>query len=400
MRILYISSQIFKKSSSASIRNISLLNGLAKKKINIDVLTIEYPNHYEDEYFKKIIDKDIKVYKAPLKMLNYYLENKRVSSTIDDTKKKSSLKKLKVKEFLKDLYFFPDVDKEWIHNYNNLIFENKYDLIISSSDTKTSHFVAKKIISRMSYQVKWFQIWGDPWADDINLKKHQKLRASYNEKKLLEEADKAFYVSNPTLMSMKKKYRDMEKKLSFIPRSFLKEVYGNEKGSTNLWEFSYTGSLNSNRNIYPLLEKIEEFNLKNKKEIRFNIYGNVNGNIKNELSKYKFVKLYGQINFEEIIEVYKKSDVLVFIDNGVGTTQIPGKLFDYFGTDRGILSLISNLDSELGTFIKESNRSYLFENKFEKIDLNFLYNTIKHYPLETYSNLQVAEKLLKEGDFE
>ena len=61
MKILYISSLILKKGSSASIRNTGLIKGLNDNKVIVDILTIKYPEQLEDDYLKNILIKN-KIY--------------------------------------------------------------------------------------------------------------------------------------------------------------------------------------------------------------------------------------------------------------------------------------------------------------------------------------------------
>ena len=85
----------------------------------------------------------------------------------------------------------------------------KFDYIISSSDSKTSHFIAREIIKSNNLIVPWIQIWGDPWSDDIGIKNCNfltKYRIKKNEKKLLKEADKIFYISELTANKIKDKF--------------------------------------------------------------------------------------------------------------------------------------------------------------------------------------------------
>ena len=78
----------------------------------------------------------------------------------------------KLKSLLKDLVFFPDTLFEAKRNVNKLEMGKEYDYIISSSDSKISHYMALEIISKKKIKYKkWIQIWGDPWAEDLHLRK-------------------------------------------------------------------------------------------------------------------------------------------------------------------------------------------------------------------------------------
>ncbi|MFC7056127.1 hypothetical protein ACFQOY_09925 [Enterococcus alcedinis] len=207
MKILYISSLVLKKNSSASIRNVGLINGLVSNGHEVSVLTIKYPDSFQDSYLSDSISKDVKIYQSELKLLSKYLsvqagKKENNKKTNNHNVNRSSVFRL-FKKIVKDIYFFPDTDKEWVSMYNQTMFTEHFDLIISSSDTKTSHFVAEKITRKFPGSM-WYQIWGDPWNDDMNISKLNKIRARHREKKMLEKADKVFYVSLPTTEFIKK----------------------------------------------------------------------------------------------------------------------------------------------------------------------------------------------------
>lgn len=389
MKVLYVTSLFLRKASSASIRNISLVNGLICNGANVDVLTLDWPQHLLDNYLKTILSDEVNVFSDDLKILNKYLNSKESNSNIVKNKLIRKLKNL-----IRDIVFFPDVDREWIKNFNKDINYENYDLIISSSDTKTSHFVAKKI--KKQYSIKWFQIWGDPWAEDINLTGLRKIRAKWNEKKLLKLADKVFYVSLPTLERMKKLNPKINNKLNYLPRSYLQKIKGREKNKNDNYIFSYTGSLSYGRNIMPLVNKIEEYNKKNKNDIMLNIYGNADKKILKG-KNCGFINFKGTVNFKKIIDVYKNSDCLIFLGNRKGAHQIPGKLYDYFGTDRTILCLLEEMDSKVSQFIKETNRCIIYKNGSNKIDLNSVISNIDsedNIIMDKYSGSQIAQRLL------
>ena len=80
-----------------------------------------------------------------------------------------------------------------------------------------------------------------------------------------------------------------------------------------------------NRNLFSLIESIDEYNKQqnNQKPIEFNLYS-VDLEIKN-LENKEFINIYPRLSFKEILEVHKKSDILIYIDNLYNSTQIPEK---------------------------------------------------------------------------
>lgn len=392
MNILYITSS-FTKSGSASVRNISLVNGLIENGHNVDVLTQEWPSHMKDYYLEKNINEKINVYYDKIKIIELYFNN------IASNNKKINRNFLftKVKEIIKKVYYFPDIDKEWVLKYNKNILNNNYDLIISSSDTKTCHFVAEKLIKK-NIGKKWFQIWGDPWFYDKGTTGIRKVRALFKEKNIISMADKVFYISEPTLSAQKAKYKKNSKKMLHLKRAYFNEIISNKKPDKSELIFSYIGSIYYGRNINPILDAIDKFNKNNDYNIKLNIYGSCGNEIDLITEKYKFVNFFGYINYGKVEEITRESDALIFLGNWGDSNQIPGKLFDYFGTNKAVIALLEDMDSEVAKFIIKTNRCIVLENKLEKIDMNSIVSEIvntEYKPLREYSRKAVAKELIE-----
>ncbi|WP_282154473.1 glycosyltransferase [Cytobacillus gottheilii] len=391
MNILYVTSS-FDKRGSASVRNVSLVNGLIENGANVDVLTQLWPDSMIDKDLKKNINNNVEVYYDSLKVINMYFS--RIDKQVNQKKGNQKFATY-IKNFIKYIYFFPDIDKEWIKKYNKKLDYSKYDLIISSSDTKTSHIVANEIYKNTS-NARWFQIWGDPWVDDKGTRGMRKVLAYFYEKTLLKKADKVFYISLPTLKTLKLKYKKSASKMFHLNRSYLKEVKSNGKEREE-FVFSYIGSIYYGRNIMPLIEAINDYNIKYKKQIKLTIYGTYSEAIVNESLEYKFVEFYGFVEYDKVVEVIADSDVLIFMSNMKDSHQIPGKLFDYFGTDISILALVESIDNNVSKFIQQTNRCILFENNKRTIDLDYVVNQIlknNQTVLTEYSKENVAKGLL------
>lgn len=392
MKILYISSLILKKGSSASIRNTGLIRELAYLNNEVDVLTIDYPEKLEDSYLKSNLqNSNIRIKKSKLKILDTYLRSDNFNTKNKINYRNNKLLK-NFKEFIKDIFFFPDVDKEWIKEFVKLELDySKYDVIISSSDTKTSHYIGRVIKSK--YKKNWIQIWGDPWKDDIGLKGIKKIRAALEEKRLLVDADLILYVSPFTLKVMKQKNNDLKNKMEYLARGYLEEVKTEQKKINNEnIIFTYTGVLNRNRDIFNFLEKIKMYNQNNKKKIIFEFYGRIDEKIKKEILRFDFIKIYGIVSFEKIKNIYQKSDVLIYIDNGLKTTQIPGKIYDYLGTDKKIVAIFEERN-EIYDYLKEELKVMSFIN--QEIDIEEIIKQNNRKANAEFSNKKIAIEIIK-----
>lgn len=386
MNILYITSLFHKQGSSASIRNVSLVNGLASEGHSVSVLTIQYPTQMLDQYLIKNTHPAVIIHEVYSGLISKYVPNVK-----QDSVKLSFGRKVqnKIKKMIKNIFMFPDVDKGWIAASQNYDVTN-FDLIISSSDTKTSHFIANDC--KKKSDLPWVQIWGDPWFKDIgNVGLLKKYRSKFAEKKLLESADYVFYVSKPTLSEMSALFP--KSNMGHIPRGFLKEV-PKTKEENDCIKMVYTGVLGG-RNLRPIVESIHHFNMQSKKKLELDIYGRIEPQLISDFGHEECLNFLGQVDMEKIIEVYSEADILLFIGNAGQSSQIPGKLYDYFGTECKILALLESMESDVAEFIVSTQRCTVFENKVSKINLANLVGSIgEDTILEEYSPSSIAKTFL------
>lgn len=395
MRILYITTSLL-RNESASIRNVSLINGLIENGCNITVLTLDFPKESEDNFLRQQIKKEVVINKIQIPTFNRMM---KILHDKNDERPDSrcNLRQIilqKIKAKIKPFIFFPDTLCEGIKNADSIkISHNEYDYIISSSDSKTSHFIAKNIIKNNKLDTPWIQIWGDPWAKDIglvDLNYFLKRKIMNAEKELLNKANKVFYVSELTANDIKKMFPNLKNKVKFLLRSYLQKI---EKASLTKdnYIFSYTGSI-INRNLTTLVNSVSEYNTNHKKRIELQFYGVNSGEIK-QFSQLDFIKVFPRVSFEKVLEIYKNSDVLVYVDNLRDTTQIPGKIYDYFGTDKVILGLYEN--ENIKQFLEKFNRVELYSNNKEFNLENIISKIGTQKPLEEFSPKYVACEFLK-----
>lgn len=263
MRILYITSLYTRINSSAAIRNNALVKGLIELGHKVYVQTIDWGR---DESVFLNIENNGHIYKYKLKVIN------RINHYKDNVAKKSAfIHSLSV--LFKPILFFPDNIKEWIKQFKYNEIVNKYDIIISSSDTKSSHFIACKIKQKHP-SIKWIQIWGDPWTYDINTPWYMRPITSFYESRLFRLADKIVYVSELTYLLMKKKQPMYSQKMFYVPRSFYYQCDKVATIDSNNIKILYTGTLSYGRNITALINAINMYNDIGTCKIELHIYGN------------------------------------------------------------------------------------------------------------------------------
>jgi len=75
MKILYITTSLL-RNESASIRNISLINGIVENGNEVDILTLDFLEKFEDKFLKTFLTKETKIYKVKIPKFIYDLNKK------------------------------------------------------------------------------------------------------------------------------------------------------------------------------------------------------------------------------------------------------------------------------------------------------------------------------------
>lgn len=389
-KILYVATLFRKKNCSASIRNVALVNALCRLDCKVTVLTIKFPDEVLDDFLVDSLDGNVNLIEIDAGVISYYIPN-------DINVHEQQLFSLGLIrhfiKFIKQLHFFPHIDKGVLRNLPTINIQS-YDLLVSSSDTKTAHFIGLHY-SELMY-APWLQIWGDPWEFDVGLSsKIIKQRVKKHEHRLLKRATHIAYVSVATLTQMQRKYTALKSNMTYLSRSYFSEIHSVDSVDLNCFTIVYTGSLEG-RNISPFLKALSLFNLNCKLQIELLIYGKLTSEQFQLVSQNPYAQYKGTLSFKETLAVYKTADALLYIGNPARSTQIPGKLFDYFGTEKLILALLESENDDVAKFIKESERCVCYRNKVSEINLYTVLKLahLKHDIMKSYSPITVAQKLL------
>ncbi|MCX4167988.1 hypothetical protein ORY94_08635 [Enterococcus casseliflavus] len=382
MKILYIVSRPLEINSSASMRNIATINGLVKNGNEVDILTykadINHPNY--DSSLKPlgnkiyISDNSINRIRGFGRNLNFLKKPRKI--VYDLTQKNN-------------VYGIDRNILNYVDNIKDKI--NDYDLVISSSDPKSSHLFVSEIIKLKEKKFKWIQIWGDPFYDDMTNQenKNLNLKKKMEEEKLLKNADIIIYVSPITLNRQKKLFPFANKKMFFIPRPYLKKRIADLK--VNKINLLYAGDYFSKvRNIEPLYTACQELN------IDFNLLGNSDLDLKSSNS----TNVYPRVGKAELDKIEESSNVLVQISN-ISGGQIPGKIYEYSSTNKIILYLLEkNIQSEIKEYFEKYNRFIFVRNNKDEIirilkEIEKNLPNIKLGPVEEFSDKYVAKQILE-----
>lgn len=381
MKILYVVSRAIEINTSASIRNYATINGLIENGHQVTLVSIEpdknhpaYDNNLRLEsveklYFKLSGIQSVYKFGRGIKFLN------------------------KIKPYIYHILYGQDIydNLKGIIRYASEIVTLDFDIVISSSDPKSSHLFVDHFLKKYSKKIPWIQIWGDPFADDITRSKKGSFKVEKEERRLLKLADKIIYVSKITYECQKKKYPESQDKMFYIPIPYARTRICAHEFPENYKKIKicYCGDYNSRvRDIRPLYEAVKKLGLEMK----------ICGMSDLVLKSDEHITVLPRQNSRIVQEIEDSSDLLIHLSNRRGT-QIPGKIYQYISTDKTILFILDGNVEALKATFENYNRFIFSENKeeeLEKVLMNVcsLRNSISNNPVEYFSAKNISKKIL------
>lgn len=385
MKILYVVSRPLEINTSSSIRNRATIMGLVECGHNVDLITTQ-PDYNHLAYDDSITLENVNIKYLKLGGMQSAARVGRRFKALEP------LKRLAVK-IMNSHNIYDNL--QGIVKYSNEIDVEKYDLIISSSDPKSSHLFVDKAIKNRHFRGKWIQIWGDPFLADITLSAKSKKKDIYREEeRLLSLCDKVVYVSKMTLEAQKKLYPNCKNKMVYVPIPYLREIIQPIRDYDSISEIklAYCGDYNSNvRNILPLYNAVLHSNE------RLELF--VCGNSDLRLESSNNIKIMGRQSYETVERIESEADILVHVSNLSGS-QIPGKIYQYSGTNKPILFILDGETDKLKKQFDKYKRYYFTLNKETSIE-STIKRIIKERPLcnpvPDFSRNRIAKEVISGG---
>lgn len=352
MKILIISLTPIEALTSAMFRNLALARGLLESGNQIDFLSVPFNTLLREGEKNDFVEKINVLRTQPNAAYKRVIES--------EGKKESSVKSI-LKRLLRKVWHSCSV-----YDYTYTIAKNVgidrlpvryYDIVISSSDPKSSHIAVKTLRKQGLTYGRWIQYWGDPLAVDITQKSiYPKFVLKHIEKRLMHGADKIVYVSPFTLKTQQELYPAYKEKMTFLPIAYMEEEIFPDIPN-NKFVIGYYGNYTSRvRNLLPFYEACKELG----ENISVSIYGDSDV----ELASTDNIHIFPR----GIIEEHKRTaDLLVCVMNSQGS-QIPGKLYHLAGTNKKILVVLDGeYEQEMSEFLATFNRFYLCKNDRDSI---------------------------------
>lgn len=385
-KILVVTTRPLEANLSCSIRKISTIRSLVDIGAEVTVLSTEIPRN--PDLFNNKVDlgnaKTITLQPGPM----YNAGVTKYGNNKNDIRRK-------IKLFLRNSYYKTtifDPLKSCIKYVDTLKgkLESNYDYIISISDPKSSHLLAIALLNKQIVSCnKYIQIWGDPMYLDItNNKIIPRSIIRKNEEKLLSYPDKIFYVSPLTLKEEKILFPQFSNKMDILFPTYQQER--RYSTVTKIKRVGYFGDYNSNiRDIMPLYNAI--------KSTKYNLI--ICGHSDLILDDTNNIKINKRVPFKEVNELEGEVDLLVHISNKSGS-QIPGKIYQYLGTNKPILFILDGPKELLKQVFEPYNRIFFCNNNSNEIKKTIeRFNngelTVSLEPIKDFSNGKNALKILQ-----
>ena len=367
---------------------------ITDKKITI------FETDYEDTiiFWKKLIGIPIN------KTLKEYYD-------IPTTTKKKTLIDILISVWF-EVFTYPHPTINWsksaIEKGVEIIKDDHFDAIISSSAPITSHIIAAELTKRE--RIPWIADFRDLWTQNhYNI--HSRVRNFFEtrlELKTLSSADALITVSHPLSEKLKKLHTN--KKIFTITNGYDPEQINPGIPLTEKFSITYTGFIYKGRQDTEPFFRTLKFLIDAKKidpaTIEVHFFGIREGWLMSEAKKYQLeniIRIHGKVSREESIQKQRESQVLLLLtwndpnEKGVYTS----KIFDYLAARRPILALglqgsvVSDLLNQTQAGVNVSLDTEI-QDQILKLYLEYCENGFVKYSgilseIERYSHQEMAK---------
>ena len=386
MKILYVVARPLEINTSASVRNRATILGLLENGHDVEILTTA-PDSKHSAYDKNMGLSDT--------VPTTYIHLTGVQSLSRFGHRLKLLKSLRhlAYRFLMKHEIYDNLKSMANHTRAVSLKTRHYDLIISSSDPKSSHLFVSTLLQQQGsyFHGKWIQIWGDPFAGDITLKAKNKVGLIRKEEhRLLLQADKVVYVSELTKIAQQEMYPDCAEKMFSYPIPYMEERITSTRDLQTAEQIRlvYCGDyVSTTRNIMPLYEAVRQMP---------NVSLTVCGLSDLHLANCENIRVLPRTSYDKVCRLEDEADILVHLSNLRGS-QIPGKIYQYSGTNKPILFILDGDTSALlgcfspyARFTFTENTTGAIENTLEWAK----HDTTKYAPLSNFNKLHIAEQIV------
>lgn len=273
---------------------------------------------------------------------------------------------------------FPDSIIGWypfaVKKAQELIIKNNIDVIYSTSPPETSHLIAFKVKQKTG--IPWIADLRDLWTQNPYSMRGPVRQAIERilEKKVLAKADAIITVSKPLALSLSSVIGIPYNKVHIITNGYDPDDFiGIDNTLSEKFTLTYTGRLYRFKKNPELLFKVVSNLIRkgklDKNRIALNFYVGDLAGFPYFKEKYSLEKVLNVFNFipyhESLIQQKKATALLLFLsDNKSDFGNYTGKLFEYIGAGRPILSMPSSSEV-IEELLNRTNAGVIVSNEYE-----------------------------------
>jgi len=391
------------------VSSLSSFYGYSKELENIRVIKTSYID------IVSLIKK-----KIGYKTKNCNIKNRGYETA---TKKSSiSLFKTKLSNLFFGLFFMPDGEISWyktaVRHGLDLLEDEKFDLIFSTSPSETCHLIARTLKRKTG--IPWVADMRDLWSLD-HFRKRTSLKRwvlSLMEKRTFKDVDALVTISSKWAKAEEKLCDYLKGRTFVIPNGYDNDDFKNVSiEEPKKFTLVYTGKLNKKYQNPEVLFMVLANLIDNGKidrgtiDVKFYLIGIERPDVLMLSKKYGLddvVKLCSPVGYKDSLKAQKSASVLLLFQwNGHGGKGwYSAKLFEYLGVRRPVLLVNADPEGEVANLIENTNAGYVADSNDKLgdvlVDLFGMYKTAKNVPfngieseLSCYSRNVLTERLAK-----
>ena len=249
-------------------------------------------------------------------------------------------------------YFIPDARIFWVRPSANFLTKHlrrsPVDVMITTGPPHSIHLIGLELKQRLG--LPWLADFRDPWSkwdvlDQLNLTQKSRRSHARMEYSVLTKADLVLTVSPSLEESLIELGAEKSK---VITNGFDSEIDQATTHNYTKFRISHLGLLNKGRNPETLWRVIDDLCADDPEfaeKLEIYLAGTVENEVLSSLDSFENlankVINAGYRTHDEVIEDYRKSSLLLLLINQTSNARwiLPGKMFEYIGQGKPILSL-------------------------------------------------------------
>jgi len=376
--------------------------------------------HYPFEDDKAVLDvpKDVEIIKVPIvepyeiyKKLTGQKQKSALADVIQNTPKRSFFHKLSV--WIRGNFFIPDARCLWINpvvkELSVYLKKHPVDAIITTGPPHSVNRIGYLLKKKLN--LPWLADFQDPWTQvdyyqhfKISSRAHKRHRKM--EKQVFDHADLITIVSDSWKIDLQS---IGAKNVEVVPLGFDPEDFNVNTKLDEQFTLTHLGLLGQDRNPSTLIKVIKSICDENEdfaSKFKLQLVGKVNEGLQKEIADLNLseqVIYMGQVSRDEALQIMQSSQLLLLLLNKAANVsgRIPGKVFEYLGAHRPILSL-GPKGTDIETMLRESSAGAHVEYESETLLRSYILATFDKYKtvgldkmersLEMYSHGVIASK--------